>query len=97
MRGDNALRDDQASLKISSDPEGAQTDGALVGNTPWSRTVQPGEHKGTLKQKAGADWGCTIAGEACCNFQKAAGERLVGSTGRRLMQPVQHRFSAGRS
>ena len=23
----------------------------------------------------------------CCNFQKAAGERLVGSTGRRLMQP----------
>ena len=36
MRGDNALRDDQASLKISSDPEGAQTDGALVGNTPWS-------------------------------------------------------------
>ena len=23
----------------------------------------------------------------CCNFQKEAGERWVGSTGRRLMQP----------
>ena len=34
--------------------------------------------------------GFTLADQVnrmCCNFQKEAGERWVGSTGRRLMQP----------
>ena len=65
-RGDNAPRDDQASLKISSDPEGAEIeiDGAFVGNTPRTRTVQPGEHKVKLKRKGYSDWERKVAVEA---------------------------------
>ena len=65
-RGDNAPRDDQGSLKISSDPEGAEIeiDGAFVGNTPRIRTVQPGRHKVRLKRKGYADWERKVAVEA---------------------------------
>ena len=65
-RGDNAPRDNQGSLTISSDPEGAEIeiDGAYVGNTPRTRAVQPGEHKVKLKKKGYADWERKIAVEA---------------------------------
>ena len=65
-RGDNAPRDDQGSLKISSDPEGAEIeiDGAYVGNTPRTRAVQPGEHKVKLTKKGYTAWERKIAVEA---------------------------------
>ena len=65
-RGDNAPRDDQGSLKISSAPEGAEIeiDGAYVGNAPRTRTVQPGEHKVKLTKKGYSDWERKIAVEA---------------------------------
>ncbi len=65
-RGDNAPRDDQGSLKISSSPQGAdiEIDGAFVGNTPRTRTVQPGEHKVRLRQKGYADWERKVSVEA---------------------------------
>ena len=64
-RGDNAPRDDQGSLKISSDPEGAEIeiDGAFVGNTPRTRAVQPGEHTVKLRHKGYTDWERNVAVE----------------------------------
>ena len=65
-RGDNAPRDEKGSLRISSDPEGAEIeiDGAFVGTTPRTRSVQPGEHKVRLKQKGYAAWERKVAVEA---------------------------------
>ncbi len=65
-RGDNAPRVDQGSLKISSDPEGAEIeiDGAYVGITPRNPTVQPGEHNVKLKKKGYAAWERKVAVEA---------------------------------
>ena len=51
---------------MSSDPEGAEIeiDGAYVGNTPRTRSVQPGEHNVKLTKKGYADWERKIAVEA---------------------------------
>ncbi len=67
-------RSDQTSLKISSDPEGAEIeiDGAYVGNTPRTRTVQPGEHMLGLRKKGYAPWERKIAVEAGETLEVAA-------------------------
>jgi hypothetical protein len=48
----------QASLVIESTPAGAgiELDGALVGNTPFTVAVAPGNHRISVKKKGFVDW-----------------------------------------